>query len=209
MNINKERRLKYYMFSKCKGILHLGANVGQEAIEYAKLNKPVIWVEADPEIFEKLKVNIKKYNLQKAFLALLTDQDNEKYIFNIANNNGGSSSIFELGQWHLDIGIKYIKTKDLFSVKLSTMIEKNKLNVENYNMWVLDLQGAELKALIGAEKYLNYCEYLYIEFSNIEIYKGGVNFFELNNFLEDNNFKCLNKKLYSDIDVGNAIYIRR
>ena len=37
------------LLSQARGIIHVGANKGQEAALYHRYNLPVIWVEADPE----------------------------------------------------------------------------------------------------------------------------------------------------------------
>jgi hypothetical protein len=81
----------------CSGILHFGAHRGDEASIYQWFGKKTIWFEANPKIFEDLKINLLKYSFQKAYCELLTDKDNEDYLFNISSNDGASSSIFELG----------------------------------------------------------------------------------------------------------------
>ncbi len=66
---------------KSNGVLHLGAHAGQEALNYYSFNKPVVWVEAMPHVFDRLVENVSQYHNQKAICALITDLDNEKYLF--------------------------------------------------------------------------------------------------------------------------------
>jgi FkbM family methyltransferase len=84
------------------GVIHIGANTGQERNLYEKYNLNVLWIEPIPKIYEELKKNIKDNKNQKAIKALITDKDNKEYQFNIANNNGASSSILELKE-HKDM----------------------------------------------------------------------------------------------------------
>ena len=84
------------------GVIHVGANSGQERDEYNLYSLNVIWIEPIPKVFNKLKKNIKKYSKQKAYKYLLTNIDNQDINFKIANNAGQSSSILELNQ-HKDI----------------------------------------------------------------------------------------------------------
>lgn len=84
------------------GVVHIGANTGQERERYNNYGLAVIWVEPIPDIYERLKDNVKEYKNQQAFRALITDVDDNKYEFHIANNNGASSSIYEL-KHHKDI----------------------------------------------------------------------------------------------------------
>ena len=57
-----------------EGILHLGAHRGKEAETYSWFNKPVLWIEANPMIFEDLTDNIRLYYKQEALNLLLGDQ---------------------------------------------------------------------------------------------------------------------------------------
>ena len=49
----------------------------------------------------------------------------------------------------------------------------SKALVENYDHWVIDVQGSELLFLKGAEKSLSRCRSIYIEVSNDQIYQNG------------------------------------
>jgi putative component of toxin-antitoxin plasmid stabilization module len=75
------------------GVIHVGANIGQECQTYAQNNLDVLWIEPIPDIFERLTKNIACYPKQKAVNALVTDKDGEEYAFNISSNYGNSSSI--------------------------------------------------------------------------------------------------------------------
>ncbi len=57
----------------------------------------VIWIEANPAIFEILSTNIAKYKDQRALCALLGDVEGSLIDFHIANNDGQSSSIYKFG----------------------------------------------------------------------------------------------------------------
>lgn len=179
-----------------KGIMHLGAHLGQEAEYYSSLDKPILWIEAIPNIYARLIENIKNFNNQTALNALLTDKDNILHTFNISNYlDGVSSSIFEFGKYSEGEKSLWPKHKlhmvdkiDLLSVRLDTLLEANKIDVSRYNFWIVDLQGAELLALKGAERSLKNCDMLYTEVSLDEVYKDGVLYPELVSFLSSQNF---------------------
>jgi FkbM family methyltransferase len=179
-----------------KGILHLGAHVGQEAEYYSGLSKPVIWIEAMPNIYGRLTENIKKYSNQLALNALLTDKDNVIHAFNISNYlDGVSSSIFKFGKYSEGEktlwpkhNLHMVDSVNLSSTRLDTLMETNNIEISQYNFWIVDLQGAELLALKGAEKSLKSCDKLYVEVSLDEVYKGGVLYPELLNYLNSQGF---------------------
>src|ERR1700722_9052684 len=123
------RRSKYFfkrnpdkLLKKVKGIIHVGANTGQERELYRQYGLSVVWIEPIPEIFEKLQLNLMGFKEQMALKGLVTDQDDMEYQFHLANNNGASSSILDLNL-HQDIWpeVGYEKTIHLYSRKLSSL----------------------------------------------------------------------------------------
>lgn len=81
-----------------RGIVHVGAHIGQEILEYKDYRPEiVVWIEADPQTYADLCDNIiqdwgpKQWCLN----ALVSDTDNEMVDFNIASNDSQSSSMFE------------------------------------------------------------------------------------------------------------------
>ena len=181
---------------KSSGILHLGAHLGQEAPIYAQQQKNVIWVEAQPEIFEQLATKLLNFPNQIAFCALLGDLDGKEATFNIANfYNGVSSSIYNFGPYANgaetlwpELGLSMVKKLTLPMIRLDSLLKKNQVDASNYDFWILDLQGAELLALHGAGTDIGKCNAIYSEVSTVEVYQGGVLWSELKSFLQTNGF---------------------
>lgn len=172
-----------------KGIIHLGAHRGTEAEIYNWFGKKVIWVEALPKTYEHLKDNLYFYKNQQAYCALLSDSDNKVEKFNISNHDAACSSIFnftdEVTKSKVWANRKHrmLKTINLKTLKFDTLIKRNDINIKNYNHWILDLQGAELLALRGSEKSLEFCKSIVVEINQKNIYSGGVLWDELKNWL--------------------------
>ena len=190
-----------------KGVLHLGAHKGEEADIYQWLGKKVIWVEALPKVFDQLKDNLYFYSNQEAYCLLLGDMDNIKKSFYISNNDSVSSSLFKFSKNTLDR--KYfpeqkleIKNEIILEMsKLDTFVKKNSIDISKYNHWIVDLQGAELLALKGAENSLEFCDSLLIEISKVDIYENGVLWPELKNWLIKRNFYPVTEPLENHADV--------
>ena len=173
----------------CKGIIHMGAHRGGEAAIYDWFNKKTIWIEANPRMIDDLKDHTSQYINQKVIQALLSDEDNKLVNFNISSNDGASSSIFSFGSYKkIHEKIKMTNVMKLKTSTLDTIIKKEQINVDKYNFWVVDLQGAELLALKGANEMIKSCKFMYIEISKEDIYKNGANWYELNDFLKKKNF---------------------
>ncbi len=195
------------LIRNAKGILHIGGHRGTEAAVYDWFNKPVVWVEADPYLFDELEINIKKHYDQKAFCALLGDQNLSNVPFYISNNDGACSSIFEFSDnvkkgklWKDRV---FFTKKKIFlnMITLDNLIKDKNIKISRFNHWILDIQGAELLALKGSKKSLKYCKSIQIEISKKEYYKNGASWKNIKKFLEKENFKLLSKPKFDHTEV--------
>ena len=176
------------------GVIHIGANEGQEREHYNKYDlQKVLWIEADPEVFKKLKENISQYKNQTALNYLVLDNNNKKK-FNISNSNGNASSILEFSK-HKKMypNVKFVKKIFLQSYSLRNIVKKEKINLKNYQALILDVQGSELKVLKGANKLLINFNYIKLECSNFEVYKHNPSIKVISNYLKNYNFKEVKK----------------
>lgn len=188
------------------GILHVGAHRGSEAPVYEWFGKKVIWIEANPKIYESLKENLVTHKLQKSYCRLMLDKSDEEYFFNISNNDGASSSIFDFSNINNeDIfpGRKFVMKEKIKrrSTSLDNFFKEEKIDPKDFNHWVIDIQGSELKFLNGAKDSLKFCNSLIIEVSTKEIYKNGAKWDEVKNFLNNQNFESLSEpnRVHTDI----------
>ena len=184
-------------FSKAKGVIHIGASDGQERFVYNSHDLNVLWVEPIPEIFQKLQDNIKPFPKQKCLNYLLCEEDLKKYSFHISNNNGESSSIFDLNL-HKRIwpSVHYVNTIEIVGRTLSSIIEENKIDIEDYDMINLDTQGSELLILKASVSLLSQMKYVYMEVADMDSYEGGCKLGEVDNFFESIGYRRI--ELISD-----------
>ncbi len=177
--------------SESKGILHMGAHRGLEAGVYDWLHKKTVWIEANPRIFTDLENHISTYINQKAFNFLLYEHDNEEISFNISNNDGASSSIYEFGDKSFKDNLRMINTIKLKTKKIDSFFVQESLKPKDYDFWIMDIQGAELPVLKGAKKSLQNCKFIYVEVSDGNYYEKGTQWIDLKNFLKIHNFENL------------------
>jgi FkbM family methyltransferase len=180
-----------------KGIIHVGANLGQERELYAAYGLNVIWIEPIPDIFDNLKALIASYPNQKAFCCLVTDIDEKEYLFHISSHEGVSSSIYDLAR-HKEIwpSVTYTKTLSLKSITLTTLLKKEHLDMTKYDALVLDTQGSELLVLKGAISLLPHIKYVKTEVADFEAYKGCCQLKEMDSFFRDHNFRRVIKRKF-------------
>ncbi len=194
------------LLKKVKGVIHVGANTGQERELYAQYGLSVVWIEPIPEIFEKLQLNLVGIPKQVALEGLVTDQDDMEYHFHLANNNGASSSILDLNL-HQDIWpeVGYEKTINIYSRKLS-LLNDNNINISEYDMLVIDTQGSELLVLKGAVTILQNFTFIQTEVPDFEAYKGCCQLKDLQSFLEKFGYKEISRNKFATHPNGGSYY---
>jgi len=195
------------LLKKIKGVIHVGANTGQEIQLYAKYGLSVVWIEPIPGVFETLKSNLIGIPRQIAIKGLVTDIENAEYEFHIANNNGASSSILELNL-HQDIwpDVVFEKTLKLCSKTLPSLLKINNINISEYNMLVMDTQGSELLVLKGAVTVLQSFTYIKTEVPDFESYKGCCKLEDLQLFFGQHGFTELSRHKFATHPSGGNYY---
>jgi FkbM family methyltransferase len=190
-----------------RGVVHVGANVGQERALYAKHGLDVLWVEPIPEVFAQLERNIEAYPRQRAVAALVTDRDGVEYEFHIANNRGESSSILALKE-HKDVwpNVEFTATIKLQSTTLPALFAREAVKPATYDALVMDTQGSELLVLRGAEALLPGFAYIKTEVPDFEAYAGCVQLDELARFLGERGFREAWRNRFATRPGGGSYY---
>jgi FkbM family methyltransferase len=174
------------VISQSSGVIHLGGHIGQEAKLYSDYGKRVIWVEGNPETYKELEVNIEKYPNQRAYCFLVGDVNRENVKLNVSSNEGQSSSVFDFSRPGVFRGVTFIGEVRNSMKTLDTFLSES--DAISHDHLVIDLQGAELMALRGAQKKLNLFNSMFIEISTEYLYKGGSQYDEIANFLKAHGF---------------------
>lgn len=172
-------------YGKPKGILHIGANIGEEADAYYNAGvKTVCWIEANPELLPTLRANVDKYG-HKVIPACVGDMEGFEVVFHVSNNAGQSSSFLELGTHKTQHPeVHYVKDIVMKTRRLDQMSCWG-----GYDFIALDIQGAELKALKGLGDYLKDFKYVYAEVNRKHVYKDCALLPEMDAYLKGFGFK--------------------
>lgn len=194
---------------KPKGVLHVGANRGEEAPVYLELGiKKQIWIEAYEPVFRQLKETLANNPEAIAWNACIGDENGEKVIFNVSNNGSQSSSILELGthkEAHPEV--HYINHIEMKTQRIDKLFQDPFVNADNYDFLNIDLQGAELKALKGMGKLIEGFKWAYLEVNQKELYKGCALVEDIDFFLGAYGFTRVETKWCGNTGWGDALYI--
>jgi FkbM family methyltransferase len=185
------------------GVIHVGANTGQERYLYASYGLDVLWIEPIPSAFDELCKNISVLPKQRALNCLITDKDGAEYTFNVANNGGQSSSILEFGR-HTEIwpDVAFQSKLTLESITLDTLLGHE----DRYQSLVLDTQGSELLILKGATRLLSTIRFVTTEAADFEAYLGCARVDDIVQFLNGFDFKLMRKHKVAESPRGGGYF---
>lgn len=190
-------------------VVHAGASFCQEAQLYADAKiERVFWIEADEEVAIAASEVLLNFHQQKLSVATLYDKPNQLIRFNIASNKGESSSIFSM-KFHKSYfkDIREQNFKLLSTSTLDLVCDENKIS--NISLLVLDLQGAELKALMGGVNSLKFTSCIFSEVSSIQMYHKQPTFRDIHKFLTQQGFCLVEHDLINKKVMGEAIYVSK
>jgi FkbM family methyltransferase len=197
-----------YPSFKPRGVLHLGANYGQEQGRYEKCGiTHTIFVEGVPEIYEGLA---KRHNDNPNVIciqAVLSNVSGIETVMNVASNHGESSSLHDFKthkQHHPNVHFTH-------QIPVTTIrFEDLKVDMDGINYLVTDLQGHDLQAMMGiSDADFARFDAVYTEVSFEEVYEGCCKYEQTNEFLEARGFEMVELSKAGNGSWGDAFYIRK
>ena len=194
-------------FGDVRGVIHVGANTGQERDLYDSFGLDVIWIEPIPEVFAELEKNTADFPKQRAFRRIFTDRSGQEIELKIANNNGAASSILDIGDL-TDIWpeIEYTDVLRMTSQTLGDFLEAEAVDVTVYDALVMDTQGSELLVLKGAGDRIAEFRYIKTEAADFDAYRGCCQVEDLAAYLARFGFAELRRHAFADNGQGGRYY---
>jgi FkbM family methyltransferase len=175
-------------------VLHVGAHTAEENDLYRALGANVVWVEAQ----EHLANNLARAGHNVIHAAIWSEPTNLTFH---TTSNQQSSSLLPLAshaQRYPHITVTFTHT-----IRTTTI---DSLNLQP-DMLNLDIQGAELAALKGAEQTLTHVRWIYTEISIEHLYEAQPLEHELTEWLQQRGFEQVLRAMTSD-GWGDALYAR-
>jgi FkbM family methyltransferase len=184
-------------FDDIKIIFDVGSCHCLEAVEFSKLfkNSKIYCFEANPTTIKNCLTNSNPYPAITVTNIAINDFDGicKFYPINIDKtrtswkdgNQGASSLYISNGEYdHIE---KYVQNEiEIECIRLDTFSKIN--NIDKIDIIWMDLQGAELKALISLGDLLDNIKIIHTELEINPIYNGQCLFNEVNDFLFKRSF---------------------
>jgi FkbM family methyltransferase len=193
-----------------KGVLHVGSSKGQETEHYVNLGvNDVVYIEALPNVFKDLVEHVKKFKGKFTCInACISEIDGGEVIFNVANNEGQSSSMLEFGTHSKQHpSVKFNDHLKLTTIRIDGLYQKYGLN-NKYDFLNVDLQGSEMAALKSMGHHLNEFKWAYVEVNKEPLYIGCPLIGEIDEYLGSFGFIRVETK-WSRHMWGDAMYERK
>ena len=174
------------------GIVHVGADVGQEVPQYFSYGfEKIILIEANPERYQILLSKFGDDPRIRIFNYAICDKRGT-VDFHIHTSRSGSTepaSILPMKRFKEIVKTLHTaKTIQVPAITLDVLFEENHMSFGAYNFLNIDIQGAELLAFRGAKKLLSSVDVVVSEVNVVEMYEDGALEGDLVKFLDSQGF---------------------
>jgi FkbM family methyltransferase len=200
-------------------ILDIGACEGEESIRYSRIFpfSYIFTFEPLPENQNFIKKNIIKYKSDNIVLVpfAVSDEDGSSVFYvssghpeNLPKDldwdfgNKSSSLLFPESSNNPN-WLKFNHEINVQTITLESFFVDNKiLEIDFVHM---DVQGAELKVLMGANEYIKNIKAIWLEVANIELYNGQPLTMDIEKFMKSKGFYLVKSQFEGQ--VGDQFYI--
>jgi len=201
-------------------IFDIGACEGEESIRYRKIfiNASLFLFEPLPKNQLIINDNIKNKNLVNAILFPLALSDVNGYTkFYTSSGQPNNLQIdvdWDFGNKSSSLLAPQLKNLpdwmnfneiDVQTLTLRSFLEENA--IENIDFVHMDVQGAELKVLEGAKEKIENIKAIWLEVSNVELYKNQPLRNDIEMFMKENHFQLIKSDFSGEF--GDQFYLNR
>ena len=189
---------------KIKGVIHIGAHLGQEYSIYNKMNiSNMVFFEPQKDIFNQLSMHVQQSENIKLYNIALGNQTGTIKMY-VDSYKQQSSSLLKPKK-HLN-QYPHIQFNDECYVKIDKL--DNIIKSREYNFISMDVQGFELEVLRGGTSVLKHIDYIQTEVNRDELYQDCVQVGQLDEFLTQYDFIRVITN-WKGKNWGDAFYIKK
>lgn len=199
-------------------ILDIGGCEGEESIRYSRIFplSSIYIFEPLPENQKHIAENIIKYKAENIELIPMAVSDEEGisqfYVSSGHPENlpkdldwdfGNKSSSLLPPQINPHKWLNFNDIINVITITLNSFLANNKINIVDFVH--MDVQGAELKVLMGAKHAIKNIKAIWLEVADIELYKNQPLRKDIENFMNSNGFYLVKSEIEGE--VGDQFYL--
>jgi len=192
-----------------RGIVHVGANEGQEYDGYVEAGcRRVILIEADPDTFARLQERFAGNPDVLCIEGAVSDRTGRA---TFSRMSGGMSSSLLNPRDHLVLypHISLNGTIEVTTGTLPAILAAHGVDPGDYNVLAMDTQGAERMILSGCGALLAQFDAVVTEANYAELYEGCGRLADLDDLLVPHGFERVEEISPHHHSWGDAFYVRR
>ncbi|TRX20908.1 FkbM family methyltransferase [Flavobacterium franklandianum] len=216
----KKDLLKLFKKNDKLTILDIGGCEGEESIRYSRIFpfSSIYVFEPLPDNQKLVAENIIKYKVENVALIPFAVSDEEGisqfYVSSGHPENqpkdldwdfGNKSSSLLTPEFNPHKWLNFNDTINVKTITLNSFLANNKIN--NVDFIHMDVQGAELKVLTGANDFIKETKAIWLEVADIELYKNQPLRKDIENFMDSNGFNLVKSEI--DCQVGDQFYLNK
>lgn len=217
----KKDLLKLFKKDDKLTILDIGGCEGEESIRYSRIFpfSTIYIFEPLPDNQDLIVQNLEKYKSENVILMPIAVSD-EKGIsqFHVSsghpnhesnkldwNFGNKSSSLLYPEKENNQKWLLFDKQINVNTITLHSFFVENK--IEEVDFVHMDVQGAELKVLMGAKEHMKNIKAIWLEVADIELYKGQPLRVDIENFMKASGFNLVKSAIEGQ--VGDQFYLNK
>lgn len=184
MLANLHMLAKRNIFKNVDVIVDVGANIGQFAFmaHSALPNLPIYSFEPDPGCFADLQRTFLEQHIQGRCFPMAVSSNAGSVNLNVYPSSVNNSVLRRQGEVAVEVHQVLCTSLDALLIDEFSSYHSAFLKV--------DVQGAELSVLTGANEFLKRCRYVMLETSLVASYEGGADIAQILTFMHSADFAC-------------------
>jgi FkbM family methyltransferase len=202
-------------------ILDIGGCEGEESIRYSRVFplSQIFIFEPLPNNQKLILENVEKYEVENIKLIPFAVSDIKGFSeFHVSSGHpeheseeldwdfgNKSSSLLPPEKTNNHSWLQFSEKINVETVTLDSFFIANK--IEEVDFIHMDVQGAELKVLLGAKNYINKIKSIWLEVTDVELYKGQPLRVDIENFMKANGFSLVKSEIEGQ--VGDQFYLNK
>jgi putative glycosyltransferase len=202
-----------------RGVIHVGAHRGQEVNPYlAHGCERIVLIEPNPDACLILRDRFGSRREIDVIEAAALDEPGIARLHIHTSRTGSTepASVLELKRFKEIVPtLETPRTVEVYADRLDTLLERSGIDVTEFQLLNIDVQGAELRVLRGAEQTLASVAAVLVEVHVVELYDGAASELEVDEFLKERGFEragVIYHELYDDHGSfpawGEVLYVR-
>jgi FkbM family methyltransferase len=193
---------------RLRGVVHVGAHKGEEVETYRTLGvQKMLLVEANPEIHAELAAKCAGDPTIVTVQAAASDRSGSVTL-RVSEFSQASSLLRPALTVELYPFTRTVKQIEVEARRLDRIVSDAGLRRDDFNLLNIDVQGAELMVLRGAEKLLAKVEMVNVEVNFDELYEDAAQIEEIDKYLGERGFRRVALACPYDRSWGDAVYVR-